>query len=299
MSSNSKKEDLLQLVNKSLQERIPLESKVGKELLEAMHYAVIGGGKRIRPIFTLAACESAGTNILSAMDAACAIEMIHAYSLIHDDLPAMDDDDIRHGRASTHVVFGESQAILAGDALQSLAFQLISESSQLTDPVKVSIVHLLSRAIGYSGMAGGQSMDIKTEQLKISDNDLKLLHQAKTGALIKASVEIGALASEKINPSSQEFKVLSAFGSSVGLAFQIVDDLIDVTSTSKELGKPANSDRKNQKQTFVDVMGLENSRKLSNEIIEDAIALLDTTHLRGELLKSLALDSMNCTRGGK
>ena len=296
MNSNSKKEDLLQLVNKSLQERIPPESGVGKELLEAMHYAVIGGGKRIRPIFTLAACESAGTNILSAMDAACAIEMIHAYSLIHDDLPAMDDDDIRHGRASTHVVFGEAQAILAGDALQSLAFQLISESSQLTDPVKVSIVLLLSRAIGYSGMAGGQSMDIKTEQLKISDSDLKLLHQAKTGALIKASIEIGALASEKINPSSQEFKVLSAFGSSVGLAFQIVDDLIDVTSTSKELGKPANSDRKNQKQTFVDVLGLENSKKLSNEIIEEAIALLDTTHLRGELLKSLALDCINRTR---
>ena len=296
MNSNSKKEDLLQLVNKSLQERIPPESGVGKELLEAMHYAVMGGGKRIRPIFTLAACESAGTNILSAMDAACAIEMIHAYSLIHDDLPAMDDDDIRHGRASTHVVFGEAQAILAGDALQSLAFQLISESSQLTDPVKVSIVLLLSRAIGYSGMAGGQSMDIKTEQLKISDSDLKLLHQAKTGALIKASIEIGALASEKINPSSKEFKVLSTFGSSVGLAFQIVDDLIDVTSTSKELGKPANSDRKNQKQTFVDVLGLENSKKLSNEIIEEAIALLDTTHLRGELLKSLALDCINRTR---
>ena len=296
MNSNSKKEDLLQLVNKSLQERIPPESGVGKELLKAMHYAVMGGGKRIRPIFTLAACESAGTNILSAMDAACAIEMIHAYSLIHDDLPAMDDDDIRHGRASTHVVFGEAQAILAGDALQSLAFQLISESSQLTDPVKVSIVLLLSRAIGYSGMAGGQSMDIKTEQLKISDSDLKLLHQAKTGALIKASIEIGALASEKINPSSQEFKVLSAFGSSVGLAFQIVDDLIDVTSNSKELGKPANSDRKNQKQTFVDVLGLENSKKLSNEIIEEAIALLDTTHLRGELLKSLALDCINRTR---
>ena len=296
MSSNSKKEDLLQLVNKSLQERIPPESGAVKELLEAMHYAVMGGGKRIRPIFTLAACESAGTNILSAIDAACAIEMIHAYSLIHDDLPAMDDDDIRHGRASTHVVFGEAQAILAGDALQSLAFQLISESSQLTDPVKVSIVLLLSRAIGYSGMAGGQSMDIKTEQLKISDSDLKLLHQAKTGALIKASIEIGALASEKINPSSKEFKVLSAFGSSVGLAFQIVDDLIDVTSTSKELGKPANSDRKNQKQTFVDVLGLENSKKLSNEIIEEAIALLDTTHLRGELLKSLALDCINRTR---
>ena len=118
MSSNSKKEDLLQLVNKSLQKRIPSESGVGKELLEAMHYAVMGGGKRIRPIFTLAACESAGTNIVSAMDAACAIEMIHAYPLIHDDLPAMDDDDIRHGRASTHVVFGEAQAILAGDALQ-------------------------------------------------------------------------------------------------------------------------------------------------------------------------------------
>ena len=296
MSSNSKKEDLLQLVNKSLQERIPSESGVGKELLEAMHYAVMGGGKRIRPIFTLAACESAGTNILSAMDAACAIEMIHAYSLIHDDLPAMDDDDIRHGQASTHVVFGEAQAILAGDALQSLAFQLISESNQLTDPMKVSIVLLLSRAIGYSGMAGGQSMDIKTEQLKISDSDLKLLHQAKTGALIKVSIEIGALASEKINPSSQEFKVLSTFGSSVGLAFQIVDDLIDVTSTSKELGKPANSDRKNQKQTFVDVLGLENSKKLSNEIIEEAITLLDTTDLRVELLKSLALDCVNRRR---
>ena len=295
MNNNSKKEDLRGLVNKSLLERIPSESDVGEDLLEAMRYAVMGGGKRIRPIFTLAACESAGASISSAVDAACAIEMIHAYSLIHDDLPAMDDDDTRHGQASTHVAFGEAQAILAGDALQSLAFQLISESDQLTDPVKVLIVRLLSSAIGYSGMAGGQSMDIKTEQLKISDSDLKLLHQAKTGALIKASIEIGALASERVKPSSKEFNVLSTFGSRVGLAFQIVDDLIDVTSTSKELGKPANSDRKNQKLTFVDVLGLENSKKLSNEIIEEAIALINTTNLHGELLKSLALDCINRT----
>ena len=296
MNNNSKKEDLRGLVNKSLLERIPSESDLGEDLLEAMRYAVMGGGKRIRPIFTLAACESAGASISSAVDAACAIEMIHAYSLIHDDLPAMDDDDTRHGQASTHVAFGEAQAILAGDALQSLAFQLISESDQLTDPVKVLIVRLLSSAIGYSGMAGGQSMDIKTEQLKISDSDLKLLHQAKTGALIKASIEIGALASERVKPSSKEFNVLSTFGSRVGLAFQIVDDLIDVTSTSKELGKPANSDRKNQKLTFVDVLGLENSKKLSKEIIEEAIALINTTDLYGELLKSLALDCINRTR---
>ena len=296
MNNNSKKEDLRRLVNKSLLERIPSESSVGEHLLEAMRYAVMGGGKRIRPIFTLAACESAGASISSAVDAACAIEMIHAYSLIHDDLPAMDDDDTRHGQASTHIAFGEAQAILAGDALQSLAFQLISESDQLTDPVKVLIVRLLSSAIGYSGMAGGQSMDIKTEQLKISDSDLKLLHQAKTGALIKASIEIGALASERVKPSSKEFNVLSTFGSRVGLAFQIVDDLIDVTSTSKELGKPANSDRKNQKLTFVDVLGLENSKKLSKEIIEEAIALISTTDLYGELLKSLALDCINRTR---
>ena len=295
MNNNSKKEDLRRLVNKSLLERIPSESDVGEDLLEAMRYAVMGGGKRIRPIFTLAACESAGASISSAVDAACAIEMIHAYSLIHDDLPAMDNDDTRHGQASTHVAFGEAQAILAGDALQSLAFQLISESDQLTDPVKVLIVRLLSSAIGYSGMAGGQSMDIKTEQLKISDSDLKLLHQAKTGALIKASIEIGALASERVKPSSKEFNVLSTFGSRVGLAFQIVDDLIDVTSTSKELGKPANSDRKNQKLTFVDVLGLENSKKLSKEIIEEAIALINTTDLHGELLKSLALDCINRT----
>ena len=295
MNNNSKKEDLRGLVNKSLLERIPSESDVGEDLLEAMRYAVMGGGKRIRPIFTLAACESAGASISSAVDAACAIEMIHAYSLIHDDLPAMDDDDTRHGQASTHVAFGEAQAILAGDALQSLAFQLISESDQLTDPVKVLIVRRLSSAIGYSGMAGGQSMDIKTEQLKISDSDLKLLHQAKTGALIKASIEIGALASERVKPSSKEFNVLSTFGSRVGLAFQIVDDLIDVTSTSKELGKPANSDRKNQKLTFVDVLGLENSKKLSKEIIEEAIALINTTDLYGELLKSLALDCINRT----
>ena len=296
MNSNSKKEDLRRLVNKSLLEQIPSKSDVGEDLLEAMRYAVMGGGKRIRPIFTLAACESAGASISSAIDAACAVEMVHAYSLIHDDLPAMDDDDTRHGQASTHVAFGEAQAILAGDALQSLAFQLISESDQLTDPVKVLIVRLLSSAIGYSGMAGGQSMDIKTEQLKISDSDLKLLHQAKTGALIKASIEIGALASERVKPSSKEFNVLSTFGSRVGLAFQIVDDLIDVTSTSKELGKPANSDRKNQKLTFVDVLGLENSKKLSKEIIEEAIALINTTDLYGELLKSLALDCINRTR---
>ena len=295
MNNHLKKAGLHQLINESLLQRIPSKSDVGKELLETMHYAVMGGGKRIRPILTLAACESVGAGFEPAIDAACAIEMIHAYSLIHDDLPAMDDSATRHGQPSTHVAFGEAQAILAGDALQSLAFQLISESNQLTDPVKVSIVHLLSSAIGHSGMAGGQSMDIKTEQIKISDNDLKILHQAKTGALIKASLEIGALASKRVRRSSKEFRVLSTFGSSIGLAFQIVDDLIDVTSTSNELGKPANSDRKNQKQTFVDILGLEKSRKLSNDLIEEAIAMLDTTHLKGELLKSLAMDCINRT----
>ena len=163
MKTNSNIEQLRNIINQELKLLLPEETSIAEQLVQAMHYSVMGGGKRIRPILALATCESTGTPISSAIDSACAIELIHAYSLIHDDLPSMDDDELRHGQASTHVQFGQAQAILAGDALQSLAFQVISASKGLSTTTKSDIVQILSTAIGWSGMAGGQSMDISRE----------------------------------------------------------------------------------------------------------------------------------------
>ena len=296
MKASSNIEQLRNIINQELKLLLPQKSSIADLLVQAMHYSVMGGGKRIRPILALAACESSGANATKAIDSACAIELIHAYSLIHDDLPAMDDDTLRHGQPSTHVQFGQAQAILAGDALQSLAFQLISDSKELTATTKIDIVRILSTAIGWNGMAGGQSMDIESDGTNLSLSEIKALHKAKTGALIQASVEIGAIASNKIAMESKEFTALSEFGSSIGLAFQIVDDLLDVSATTDELGKPSHSDQRNKKKTFIDVLGLEKSKALANKITQEGIVLLKQTDLNTDVLESIALECINRTK---
>ena len=296
MKPSSNIEQLRNVINQELKLLLPQKSSIADLLVRAMHYSVMGGGKRIRPILALATCESAGANATKAIDSACAIELIHAYSLIHDDLPAMDDDELRHGQPSTHVQFGQAQAILAGDALQSLAFQIISNSKGLTADTKIDIVRILSTAIGWNGMAGGQSMDIESDSIDLSVSAIKALHKAKTGALIQASVEIGAIASNKVELGSKEFTALSEFGSLIGLAFQIVDDLLDVSATTDELGKPSHSDQKNEKETFVDVLGLEQSKALANKITLEGIALLKQTSLNTDVLESIALECINRTK---
>ena len=293
MKTNSDIEQLRNIINQELILFLPEKSSIAELLVQAMHYSVMGGGKRIRPILALATCESTGTSITNAIGPACAIELIHAYSLIHDDLPAMDDDELRHGQASTHVRFGQAQAILAGDALQSLAFQIISDPKGLSTKTKIDIIQILSTAIGWKGMAGGQSMDIESENFEPSLTEIKALHKAKTGALIQASVQIGAISSNKIEKTSKEFLALSKFGSLIGLAFQIVDDLLDVSATSEELGKPSHSDQKNEKKTFIDILGFDQSAALANKITQDGILLLKQTGLNVEVLESIALQCMN------
>ena len=296
MKASSNIEQLRNIINQELKLLLPQKSSIADLLVQAMHYSVMGGGKRIRPILALAACESSGANATKAIDSACAIELIHAYSLIHDDLPAMDDDTLRHGQPSTHVQFGQAQAILAGDALQSLAFQLISDSKELTATTKIDIVRILSTAIGWNGMAGGQSMDIESDGTNLSLSEIKALNKAKTGALIQASVEIGAIASNKIEMESKEFTALSEFGASIGLAFQIVDDLLDVIATTDELGKPSHSDQRNKKKTFIDVLGLEKSKALASKITQEGIVLLKQTDLNTDVLESIALECINRTK---
>lgn len=253
---------------------LPAESAIAQPMLDAMRHAVLGGGKRMRPMFACASCEAFGGNMQAALVSGCALEFIHSYSLIHDDLPAMDDDDIRHGQPSTHIAYGEANAILAGDSLHSLAFQAIVASDLLPDQSKLRIIQLLSDAAGWAGMSGGQCLDIEAEGRELDLNELKALHAAKTGALIRASLQIGAFSAAP-NPDSYRYQAISDVGDYIGLAFQIMDDVLDVTQSTEVLGKPAGSDEQQEKNTFPKLMGLAASKDEAERLLSDAIARLN------------------------
>tara|TARA_R110002072_G_scaffold104540_2_gene228998 strand:+ start:10968 stop:11840 length:873 start_codon:yes stop_codon:yes gene_type:complete len=240
-------------------------------LKEAMQYALMAGGKRIRPILVLLTNELLGGSQRQAIDTACAIEMIHTYSLIHDDLPAMDNDELRRGMPTLHVKYDDAIAILAGDALQSLAFETIASDQQLTDSKRVWLVRTIAAAAGPRGMVAGQMLDMEGESQDIGGDALAEMHNRKTGDLISASVMAGACIADATDAEQQHLK---AFGYSLGLAFQIRDDLLDVTGDTQTLGKPQGSDLRQNKNTFTTIYG-----------IEGAKARLDT--LRIEALKSL------------
>ncbi|MFQ3346943.1 MAG: geranylgeranyl pyrophosphate synthase [Candidatus Azotimanducaceae bacterium] len=278
---------LLLQIEESLKQHLPTNSQIAQPMLEAMNYAVMGGGKRLRPMLVCAGSEAFGGDYKSALPAGCAFEFIHAYSLIHDDLPAMDDDDLRHGRASTHVAFGEANAILAGDSLHSLAFQSISEAANISPTSKLRIINLLSKAAGWHGMSGGQCLDIEAEGKLLTLAELKMLHAAKTGALIKSALEVGALCAEA-DTTSTAYKAISEFGAKIGLAFQIVDDILDVTQTSETLGKPAGSDEGLNKNTFPRLLGLDESKNKAEDLLQEAMALLEQNNLKTPLLEALA-----------
>ncbi|MEZ7819237.1 MAG: polyprenyl synthetase family protein [Pseudomonadales bacterium] len=278
---------LLLQIEESLKQHLPTNSQIAQPMLEAMNYAVMGGGKRLRPMLVCAGSEAFGGDYKSALPAGCAFEFIHAYSLIHDDLPAMDDDDLRHGRASTHVAFGEANAILAGDSLHSLAFQSISEAANISPTSKLRIINLLSKAAGWHGMSGGQYLDIEAEGKLLTLAELKMLHAAKTGALIKSALEVGALCAEA-DTTSTAYKAISEFGAKIGLAFQIVDDILDVTQTSETLGKPAGSDEGLNKNTFPRLLGLDESKNKAEDLLQEAMALLEQNNLKTPLLEALA-----------
>ena len=276
------------LVENALDDTLPRNSDIAQAVTDAMRHSVLGGGKRMRPLLACAACRAVGGNEEDALPAACALEFIHAYSLIHDDLPAMDNDDLRHGLPSAHIAFGEANAILAGDSLHSLAFQALVTAPHISAATKVRMIDLLARAAGWSGMAGGQCLDIAAEGATLTLDELKALHAAKTGALICTSVELGALSSTAAPVSEDQLNHLSQFGKKIGLAFQVIDDVLDVTQSSETLGKPAGSDEALNKNTFPRLIGLDAARALAHDLVDEAVAVLQAGKVHCDDLEALA-----------
>ena len=262
------------------------------QLVEAMRYSVLDGGKRLRPLLVLAAleavCQGDGAATReAALRAACAVELIHAYSLVHDDMPCMDNDVLRRGKPTVHVQFGEAGALLAGDALQALAFEFLTPQDGSVQPAtQARLCALLARAAGSAGMAGGQAIDLASVGLPLTESQLRQMHELKTGALLQASVVMGA---ECAAPSTQALQALKTYGAAMGLAFQVVDDILDVTADSTTLGKTAGKDADNNKPTYVSLMGLQASQDYAQQLLGQALAALDASALpHTEALRALA-----------
>lgn len=257
------------------------------DLQEAMEYSLLAGGKRIRPILTLETCRLCGGRAEDALPFACGVEMIHTYSLIHDDLPAMDDDDLRRGRPTNHTVYGEATAILAGDALLTAAFEQLTKADMPVERV-VEAVRCLSRAAGSAGMVGGQALDMAGEGRALDRGELELLQSLKTGALISAAAELGCIAA---GGGPEQRARVRDYAQALGRAFQVRDDMLDVISSREELGKPIGSDQANEKSTFVTVLGLEGCAALVDRLTRQGIEALsgfDAPDFHIQLAKSLA-----------
>jgi farnesyl diphosphate synthase len=271
-------------VESALNVWVPIEAPA--DLGEAMRYSILDGGKRIRPLLVLAAALAVGGVREWAMHAACAVEIIHAYSLIHDDLPCMDNDLLRRGKPTAHVRFGEATAMLAGDAMQALAFEVLTPPQGVPSDLQARWCALLSRASGHAGMVGGQAIDLASVGMKLSENQLRQMHRLKTGALLQASVIMGT---ECGSPSAASLQALSDFGRAIGLAFQVVDDVLDVTQATGVLGKTAGKDVEANKPTYVSVLGLDAALHYARELGGQADAALARSGL-GHIghLKALA-----------
>lgn len=244
---------------------------------DAMRYAVLDGGKRLRPLLVLAASEAVGGNKAAALRAACATELIHAYSLVHDDLPCMDNDVLRRGKPTVHVKFGEADALLAGDALQALAFELLTpEGDEIPATTQALLCRLLARAAGSQGMAGGQAIDLASVGIALNEAQLREMHRLKTGALLQGSVEMGAACG---TVSAAALAALRDYGAAIGLAFQVVDDILDVTADSQTLGKTAGKDAAADKPTYVSLLGLDGARAQARQLLADALAALERSGL--------------------
>ncbi len=249
------------------------ETEPQKTLIDAMNYSLEAGGKRIRPVLVYAFCEAFGGDYRTAAAPACAIEMIHTFSLIHDDLPAMDDDDFRRGKSSCHKAFGEAAAILAGDALSVLPFEIIADDEQLSAKQKVKLISALARATGKSGMIGGQIIDMENEQrADVDEANLRNMYHRKTGELIAVSCVMGGICA---GASDEELAAAAEYAFDLGLAFQIIDDVLDVISSDEELGKPVGSDANESKTTFVTLYGVEGAMKNASEITDRAMKILE------------------------
>lgn len=265
---------------------LPVPQDARARLVEAMRYAAIGGGKRVRPLLVVATAELFGVNRSAAINAGCAVEAIHAYSLIHDDLPCMDDDELRHGKPTVHRAFDEATAVLAGDCLHALAFDILTQPDTSTDPfVRAELVATLAKASGHEGMAGGQMMDIVSEDESYDIRQVTRLQQLKTGALLAASTELGAVLG-RIPPEGRTH--LRAYARDIGLAFQIADDLLDVEGDETKAGKALRKDDEQGKATFVTLMGVDAARRQAQMLVEQAASHLSGYGEEAKLLVELA-----------
>ncbi len=271
-------------VDETLDKLIPLaENAEPKRLYEAVRWSIFAGGKRFRPALVLAVGKAFGADKKDLLKTAAAIEMIHTYSLIHDDLPAMDDDDLRRGRLTCHKKFDEATAILAGDVLQSLAFQAIAEDANLSDNIKVKLIFELANSA--TKMVDGQQLDLDSEGVKVTIEDLERIHQNKTGAMICASARSGAIIAEA---SEKELEAVTIYAEKLGLLFQITDDLLDETQTTEVLGKTAGKDLQAEKATYPSLYGIEKSIELATKIYTEAIEVLENIDRDLDILRKLA-----------
>ena len=269
-------------IEAALVQYLPADAPDKASLAQAMRYAVVGGGKRIRPVLLLAFCEAAGGDPDSALPYACALELIHSYSLIHDDLPCMDNDDLRRGKPSTHKAFGEATALLAGDGLLTRAFEVMLLHG--TNPRGGDATGCLAAAAGYDGMVGGQAIDLASEQHTIPLERLERLDDGKTVALIRAACEMGCILADRDDLRA----VARTYAHGVGMAFQICDDLLDIESTTEQLGKPTGSDAANQKSTYVSLLGLEGARAAAESYTAQAVQAAAALGTSGAPLATLA-----------
>ncbi|HEV8312282.1 MAG TPA: farnesyl diphosphate synthase [Burkholderiaceae bacterium] len=281
----------LEAVEAALDRWVPRDAPAG--LGEPMRYGVLDGGKRLRPLLVLAAAEAVGADAReqreAALRAAVAVELIHAYSLVHDDMPCMDNDVLRRGKPTVHVQFGEAQAMLAGDAMQALAFEVLTPDEGVDPALQARLCRLLARSSGHAGMAGGQAIDLASIGKPLAEAELRDMHRRKTGALLQASVLMGAACG---TVGSQAWNALSDYGAAIGLAFQVVDDILDVTGLSETLGKTAGKDQDTNKPTYVTVLGLEAARRHAAELRDQAHAALARSGLDRAAGLSLLADKV-------
>jgi geranylgeranyl diphosphate synthase type II len=273
------------LVDAALDDWLPSPGEAPGSIHEAMRYTVFAGGKRLRPVLCIAAAEACGGNAASALRAACAVELMHTYSLVHDDLPCMDDDDLRRGRPTCHKVYGEGMAVLCGDALLTESFALLAKSSPMGRHTVGDMVSELALAGGSQKLIGGQVLDLEGEGQQLDKQQLLAIHEAKTAALLVTSLRLGGMAA---NASPSQLKALSDFGESLGLAFQVIDDILDVTQTTKSLGKTAGKDVAANKSTYPSVWGLDESRKEAERLTQVALDALEIFADRGARLREIA-----------
>lgn len=273
-------------VDAQLEQILPQAHGPAEALFAAMRYSVFNGGKRLRPALCFAAAEAVAHSDSNTAKVAAALEMIHAYSLIHDDLPAMDDDDLRRGKPTCHIQFDEATAILAGDGLQSLAFQQLTELSDIPAERTVKLLSMLAGYSGCSGMVTGQAIDLAATGQELSLQQLKTMHRHKTGALIETAVLMGAITTGEA--TEQQLSVLKNFAANIGLAFQIQDDILDVESSTEQLGKQQGSDALNKKSTYTSIMGLDEARSEAAALYQNSMTSLDIFGERADPLRQLA-----------